>query len=123
MEGLESIAPSNLAAWSNLTVIRIIYNDIAYLDGNLFQNNRRLQRIDFFRNYIQNVGANLLANLSELTHAEFRRNDCIDVVADTREAVENLKTQLLIQCPPLAVAEAPQMRIETADAENSIEGD
>lgn len=98
---LSSILSDDLAPWSNLTELYASENRIQELDGDLFVNTQRLQHVTFRGNFIQNVGINLLANLDQLTYANFANNTCINSVATTPVEIANLKVQLVAQCPPL----------------------
>lgn len=103
-----SISAADLAPWPNLNYFLFQTNPITSLDGNLFQNSRRLQQISFYYSSIRNVGANLLSNLNELTRVDFRGNSCIDIEARSPQQIENLKAQLITQCPPLGTTVSPQ---------------
>lgn len=98
--GLTSITAEDLSHWPDLSVFFAGSNEIEEIDGDLFQNSPRLSWIDFFNNLISNIGVNLLSNLNELTYVDFGHNPCINIWANTPEGIENLKAQLLAQCPP-----------------------
>lgn len=107
---LSSVSSEDLSAWPNLTMFSAQRNKIEILDGDLFQNAPQLKWIDLSSNLIQNVGTNLLSNLNELTYISFIDNPCINSFANTPQEIENLKSQLLTQCPPLTT-EAPNTTV------------
>lgn len=117
-----TISAGDIAPWPNLAVLIVNDNAIAQLDGDLFQQSPRLAFIDFQGNLIENVGANLLSNLNELTFVSFINNPCINEFATTPYQIESLRVQLLTQCPPLdEPTEEPETTVETCTARCSID--
>lgn len=96
---LNSVSRDDLRQFSDLAILSLYGNRLTSLDGDLFQNNRRLQQIDLGNNLIQNAGTGLFDHLAELRIVLFQRNPCIDSVAGTPEAIEELILQLASQCP------------------------
>jgi hypothetical protein len=84
------------------------------LDGNLFSSNLKLQYIDFSRNSLAVVGANLLGNLKSLNAVDFLQSNCINVRAATPQAIADLNVQLPLRCPGSpAVTTTPVATITT----------
>lgn len=98
---MTSVTAADLAPWPNLTEFYFSENRIQALDGDLFQNSPRIAHVTFRDNLIQNVGVGLLSNLTELAYVNFNNNTCIDTFANTPETIEDLRAELLTQCPPL----------------------
>lgn len=88
---LTSISSKDLASWPELVSLLVYDNSIVMLDGDLFQHNLLLESIDVGRNYILNVGENLLSNLTKLTSDDFRINPCINTFATTPSQIQNWK--------------------------------
>lgn len=104
-----SISSADLAPWPNLILFSYTTNPATSIDGDLFKNSLKLRSVEFKSNYrLENVGANLLSNLNELTLVDFRGNLCINITATTPEQIENLKAKLITQCPPLRTTEEPR---------------
>lgn len=105
---LTTVSSEDLLPWPNLSLFSARENIIETVDGNLFQNSLRLTWIELNSNLIQNVGANLLSNLSRLRIANFVNNTCIDDWAEGAEEIDELKLQLVTQCPPLGITQEPE---------------
>lgn len=118
---LTSISSEDLAPWPNLAVFVAAYNSIESLDSDLFQHSSKLVQISFSNNFIQNVGLNLLSNLNEVAWIDFRNNPCINTVADTPQAIENLKILLIAQCPPLNNPEPPGQCVATCSMNEDVD--
>lgn len=96
---VESISASDLAAFPSLQVLGFSNNRIESLSSDLFGNTTQLGWISFFNNSIQSVGENLFAGLNQLQTANFLENQCINVFANTPEAIQALNANLPLQCP------------------------
>lgn len=71
------------------------------VEGDLFQQNKKIQFMEFNHGKLQNVGENFLNGLDDLKHARFHLTPCIDFKAENSLQIQELKTELLIRCPPL----------------------
>lgn len=99
--GLTTIDSNTLKPFPNLIHLKLNYNHLVSLDGNLFQHTRRLRTIDFGSNLLEHIGHDLLTGLPELTVAYFYGNPCINLSAYYGSLeVEELSLELSIQCPP-----------------------
>lgn len=98
---LSSLTAEDLAPWTNLTELYFSENRLTNLDANLFQNAPRLAHITLRDNLIANVGVGLLSNLPELGYINFNNNTCIDTFAYTPEAIDDVRAELLENCPPI----------------------
>lgn len=98
---LTSISAHDLAQFPKLERVNLDGNRLVTITGNLFASNPQLQWISLNQNRIQNIGHDLLSNLRNLTVADFRANDCIDVLAITTQRIQELNALLPIICPPL----------------------
>jgi len=110
---LAYVSAENLQPFQNLRVFFAFQNQIATIDGDLFKYSPNLQRIVLDGNLITNVGEDLLTGLTQLTYANFQNNPCINILADTPEGIESLKTALQLQCPPLATTTVPPTTTST----------
>lgn len=97
---ISRIDSSTFASIPNLLSIHLFRNKLVTLDGDVFQNTRKLQRIYLQSNLLEHVGYDLLTGRTDLTYADFSSNPCIDVVATSSLQIQELSRQLLIQCPP-----------------------
>lgn len=61
---LKSISPADLSPYPSLIFFAVSRNMIRKLDGKLFQNNKKLQQIDYELNAIQEIGPGLLNALT-----------------------------------------------------------
>jgi len=98
--GVSSIDSSTFKPFPNLLRLNFYENKIATLDSDLFKYTRKLRLISFYHNLLRNVGNDLLTGLTELNHVEFRSNPCINAFGFTPQAIQGLKSQLSIKCPP-----------------------
>lgn len=96
---LMSISAADLAPWPNLRVLIANKNKIETLDGDLFKHSSNLTWIAFYGNPIQKIGANLLSYSSEWKYADFRKVSCVDTLAESAQQINDLKVQILRQCP------------------------
>lgn len=104
---LTSISYDDLASLYNLGYFAA-HGRIESLDGDLFNNSLKLERIYFNNNLIQSVGVNLLSNLNELAEVGFENNPCINIIARSPNQIELLKEQLITQCPELETTDEPE---------------
>lgn len=95
------LSSNDLKPFSTLIGFDNWYGQFTSIDGDLFQNAKRIQRITIEYGKLQNVGENLLNGLNELRRAYFRGNSCISLYADNSQQISELKQNLLSQCPPL----------------------
>ena len=103
---LTRVSADDLRSLSNLTILSLYGNRLTSLDSNLLQNTPLLQFVDFGRNLIEEVGEGIFNNLNNLRWALFQRNPCIDFIAATPEAIEELTRLFGTQCsarPGLAI--------------------
>lgn len=126
---LSSISSADLEFLPDLKLLSVRKNKIEGLHKNLFQSVPKLEWISFADNLIQSIEDNLLSDLSNLTFVDFQNNSCINNLATTPEATEDLKTRLSMQCPSnnsneetnLAATDSPSTLEERDKAEETIE--
>lgn len=104
---ISRLSPVDLQQFPNLQTLNLQLNPIVILDAALFQGTQRLQWISFSDNLLENIGYDLLTDLSELTSAFFSRNPCINFRATTPDEIQLLALQLSVVCPPLVTTLAP----------------
>lgn len=97
---LTSISANDLQ-FPSMQHLHLSRNRFTALDGDLLQHMPRLARVSFYSNLLQNVGYNFLNNLNALISVDFLTNLCINIRADDAQAINNLKSHLANQCPPL----------------------
>lgn len=105
---LEVITAGDLKPFPNLVILYLSENKIVSLSSDLFKHTPKLQRIMLHSNKIEHIGHDLLTGLVELTFVHIHYNRCIDALADTPEAIQELNLQLPISCPPLATTSTPK---------------
>lgn len=98
---LTTIAADHLEQFPNLIMLNLEHNSLVSLDGDLFKPLKKLQWIAISNNLLQHAGHGLLDDLDDLVTAHFEVNPCINFFAGTPERMQELRTQLTIQCPPL----------------------
>lgn len=97
---LQTLTSDDLKQFPNLMFLGVWTNKLKSLDGDLFQFTPKLRYLDFDNNLIENVGWNLLDHLSDLEFADFSFNTCIDLMANSHEAIQELKFNISILCSP-----------------------
>ena len=113
---LASVSADDIKPFPNLKLLSLSSHQIVTLDGDLFKHTPKVQGIFFGNNLITNVGHNFLAGLNDLVLVEIQRNPCINVWAETPAEIENLKSELLLRCPPLSTtSETPTTSTTTSD--------
>lgn len=99
--GLTTLSSADLTPWPKLKAFTAHHESIKTIDGDLFKNSPSLTWINLSDNLIRNVGAGLLSNLNELEHINLANNPCTNSYARTPKEIEDLKVELISQCPPL----------------------
>lgn len=82
----------------DLLAISICKTRLETLDGDLFKHNPKLEIIGVIENPIKHIGIGLLDNLHKLSLADFEDNLCIDMIAETPSAIDELKLKIKDQC-------------------------
>lgn len=75
---LKSITKFELKSFKNLKIVNFNFNDLAFLPGDLFHCNMKLEEIHFKSNKIEYIGPKLIESLQSLTYADFRDNKNIN---------------------------------------------
>lgn len=96
---IQTINEEDLRPFPNMRGLDFGRNQIVTLDGNLLRNALNLQWIFVDANLIEHVGEDLLYGLNYLGRVDFRFNPCIDINANSQEAIEELNRILPINCP------------------------
>lgn len=89
---------SDLMSFPKLLNCDIHKNLLTTLDADLFEKNSKLEYLYFGRNYIKEVGRDVLSPLTKIKKANFEANDCINTVA-LSEDISTLQNELNIKCP------------------------
>jgi hypothetical protein len=97
---LRFISAEDLKPFPNIVTFAVTTNKLVTIDGDLFKYTPKLQWIVFANNLIEHVGENLLTDLKDLVHVHFGNNVCIAFMANTPEALVELKQMLPVKCPP-----------------------
>lgn len=104
---ISTIDSSTFKPFPSLLFISLGNNKLISLDGDLLQHSRKLREIEFHGNLLEHVGHDLLTGLTDLTYADFESNPCINIRANTPEAIQELNRQLPIKCPLNPIIECP----------------
>lgn len=98
---LRTMSSDDFKPFPNLLVTSFKSNKLTVLDGTLFVHTPMLAIMSFDDNLLQNVGYGFLDGFKTLTTAYLSGNPCINLNATTPQAIQQLKIELLNQCPPL----------------------
>lgn len=97
--GMSIVVKEDLVGFPKLRYLDMSFNRIKTLPSNLFEGNPELEWIDFSDNLLRHIGINLLNPLTKLDHANFESNTCINMRAQDKENLKELKPQLKkIEC-------------------------
>lgn len=95
---LMALRQSTLMPFPKLLNCDIHKNLLTTLDADLFEKNSKLEYLYFGRNYIKQVGRDVLSPLKNIKKANFEVNDCINFIAMPEE-ISTLQNQLNVKCP------------------------
>jgi hypothetical protein len=97
--GLKEVRKEDLEQFPQLKDLSLAWNDLQWLEGDLFAFNPKLEVVSFDGNQkLKYIGANLLDSLSELWSANFLSAGCIYFNAFDPEGLEELKAELKTDC-------------------------
>ena len=95
---LKEITKNDLKAFTNLKELKLAYNDLEKLDGDLFEHNRKLEYLNLDYNKLKHVGEELLQNLN-LAVTEFSNSGCINAYSYSTSTTSMIIQKLINQCP------------------------
>lgn len=98
---LQNVTSDDLRQFPDLVIFSSWHNDLVSLDGDLFRYTPKLHFVRFYNNSLELVGNDLLTNLSELEEANFEYNPCVNIAANTPEAIQDLNRLLPVLCSPV----------------------
>jgi hypothetical protein len=97
--GLKEVRKEDLKQFPQLKILWLKYNDLEWLEGDLFVFNPKIEEIFFEGNKkLKYIEANLLDSLPKLVNANFYLAECIDIWAFNPKQMEKLKTKLKTEC-------------------------
>lgn len=95
------IRRKDLAPFQKLLFIYVPYNEIRYVDGDLFASNLGVEYISFSENRLMtHVGYNLLEPMKNLKEVHFSNCNCINKHVLSPPLVDQMSLALAISCPP-----------------------
>lgn len=104
---LKSIFAEDLRGFTKLEKLKLDFNEISFLPGDLFQFTPKISQISFASNKIKKINDNIFDNLKHLIRVDLRRNPNIDynyckggqdisilkkIIQEKCKIVESLKT-------------------------------
>lgn len=98
LNSISNIKNEHLIPFPNLIQLELGVNRITTLDSNLFSGMTLLRQMDFRYNNIMHVG-HAINLLNDAINLDFRHNPCIDLLANTIDAIANLRFELMANCP------------------------
>lgn len=112
---LKQIKKEDLRGLKELVHVGFGNNKLQVIDGGLFEDNHKLQLIDFNHNKIKNVGEELLENLKELRDVNFGNNHCTSRSFYALEQFNEFKEILKSECPSI---DALRFKLCSGSSEN-----
>lgn len=100
---ISEVKNSHLAPFPDLVYLNLYTNKISTLDGDLFLGLKSMKYVSFERNNIVHVGHDLTLPRDGLVF--FDANPCINMRAATRDEIEALRFNLLINCTLISPVE------------------
>lgn len=119
---LTSINARLFEPFPNLKIVGFNGNKLVSLDGDLFKHSRNLQEIYVNGISLEHTGIGLLTGLNDLIFVEFRGNLCVDILAIQPHEIQQLKFQLINQCPPLPAIDECSCKEEIGELKEEIQG-
>lgn len=95
---IKVIKRRDISGFPQLRFLDLNGNKLTSLPGNLFQQNKNLQRIVLSGNDLTAVGPNLLQNLRMLQWAEFSNSGCVNFTAKESNEVAVLRSKIAESC-------------------------
>jgi hypothetical protein len=89
--GLKSVTKSDLKPFKSLKGLYLDKNELDVLESDLFENNLKLQEINFSENLLKHIAFDILEPLKNLYRADFFSNPCIDFGAGNTREIQTLK--------------------------------
>jgi hypothetical protein len=97
--GLKEIHREDLKPFAKLVYLRLSFNEIEYLEENLFEFNENLAIIYLYSNKITSIGLNVFDGLDSLKYLDLDDNKCISKnVYNNRSEVLNLIREVKTNC-------------------------
>lgn len=98
--GLMSVTSEDLKPFKYLKGLYMDNNRLEVLEADLFVHNWRIQEMNFSGNKLKRIAFNILDPLTSLKRADFFRNHCISMGAETAEQLRSLKKTLRLKFEP-----------------------
>lgn len=96
--GLVAIRQSDLEPFPNLLKLWVVRSKLTALDSGLFKYNPKLQAVYFNGNQINTISADLFDPIGDLEKAYFSSNVCINTDGKNRDAVKEIKQEIIQNC-------------------------
>lgn len=95
---MKNVSKEDLRQFSQLKELWMPYNDLEWLDGDLFNFNPQLEYVWFSNNKFKFIEPNLLDSLTKLKYAEFDSAGCISFIASNQAKFRDLKGRFKTSC-------------------------
>lgn len=99
---MKTICANDLRGFPKLEKLKLDFNQISYLPGDLFQFTPKIKQISFVNNKIRKINDKIFDNLNHLIEVDLRRNPNIDHKYNIeRENIEIMKKIIQEKCKPI----------------------
>lgn len=120
---MKTITKEDLKGFTKLRKLKLDFNEISYLPGNLFEFTPNVEQLSFFHNKITKIGAEIFDKLEKLSKVDLRNN--LKINYKFQKEWQNLNgLKLLIQehCNPLGslANQAKEVVMKNLSYENAI---
>jgi Leucine-rich repeat (LRR) protein len=99
---MKKIFADDLKGLTKLEKLKLDYNEISYLPGNLFEFTPKISHVSFVNNRITKIGPHIFDNVKNLMKADFSRNLKINYrYSKSRQDLHVLKNLIIEHCQPV----------------------
>lgn len=95
---LVRLEKQDISPYPRLKVLWLPRNNIESLSNDVFEGNKKLEKISFYDNRLKTIGTEILKPLKHLQYVNFQYNECIDRTVITPVCIANIEKYVQENC-------------------------